>query len=46
MQNHHEHPDYNAKLDRIIELLQQYFTSGGSNEGVVGEIEDLLNSFS
>lgn len=35
-----------AKLNRIIELLNQFISSGGSNEGVVGEIEDLLNSFS
>ena len=46
--NHHNHPDYDAKLDRIIELLQQYLNSDdeGQNEGVRNELEDIFNGMS
>ncbi len=41
------HPDYNAKLDEIIELLKNFKCNcngscGGNNEGIVGDLEDIL----
>lgn len=38
-------PDYSEKLDKIIELLEQFECNcncGGSNEGIIGDLEDLL----
>ena len=38
-------PDYNEKLDEIIKLLKEFKCNcecGGSNEGIVGDLEDLL----
>lgn len=36
-------PDYTAKLNRIIELLEGLACCCGNNEGIIGELEDLLN---
>ena len=38
-------PDYSKKLDKIIELLEQFECNcqcGGSNEGIIGDLEDML----
>ncbi len=38
-------PDYSEKLDKIIELLEQFECNcqcGGSNEGIIGDLEDML----
>lgn len=46
--NHHNHPDYDAKLDRIIELLQQYLNSDDEeqNEGVRNELGNIFDGMS
>ena len=39
-------PDYSAKLDRIIEILENFKCNcecGGNNEGIIGDLEDVLN---
>ena len=38
-------PDYSAKLDRIIEILENFKCNcdcGGNNEGILGDLEDVL----
>ena len=38
-------PDYSSKLDRIIELLENFKCNcdcGGNNEGIIGDIEEVL----
>ena len=38
-------PDYSAKLDRIIEILENFKCNcdcGGNNEGIIGDLEDVL----
>ena len=38
-------PDYNEKLDEIIRLLKEFKCNcecGGSNEGIIGDLEDML----
>lgn len=37
------HPDYSAKLDKIIEILETFDKNCGScNEGILGDLEDAL----
>ena len=38
-------PDYSSKLDRIIEILENFKCNcecGGNNEGILGDLEDVL----
>ena len=38
-------PDYSSKLDRIIEILENFKCNcecGGNNEGIIGDLEDVL----
>ena len=38
-------PDYSSKLDRIIEILENFKCNcdcGGNNEGIIGDIEEVL----
>ncbi len=38
-------PDYSAKLDRIIEILENFKCNcdcGGNNEGILGDLDDVL----
>ena len=38
-------PDYNEKLDEIIKILKEFKCNcecGGSNEGIIGDLEDML----
>ena len=39
------HPNYTDKLDRIIEILENFKCNcecGGNNEGILGDLEDVL----
>lgn len=40
-----KHPDYNGKLDKIIELLEKFkfnCNCGNNNEGILGELDKIL----
>ena len=40
-----KHPDYNGKLDKIIELLKKFkfnCNCGNNNEGILGELDKIL----